>query len=793
MPRPQDLVRAEKAAAGRSCSRRQAASVDWANCVATPPAASMADIDASTAKLAELLRHPEDLEKIAALKADFSHKKAAVDGQLRAGLKEQLEITQSGMTSISDSQRIVNQIKEEMMNIDKLCAESQDMIKDFPNINIVSQIHRNFQQVQEMKTSLETFNQRIDYIEDLLQEDERDLDEQPRLLEIHYELTQLRDFRDEALSEIRQASDSSFETQLLDYFNRLDDVVDLFDANIGHICANLIRLLLDGRKSTIVRMALIIEQEEKNDLKVKAMQEAQKEHKELASRFKSIKGGPKEARGYKEKFVQAIGMKPTVGFANSEEKFMDDPSKLEKGLKWYFNDLNAVKIGMVELMPKKWKIFKTYTDIYHSKMHDFLTKLLDDDRTTQAHLLAIIHWRTRYYEKMKALGNFEPADLLPDVIDDREQDLIRNWRQNIVNAVDQWMDRMFENDRAAFDSRSEDALEKDANGFLRTKTLPDMWRMLREQLSVATDSGRPEIVEGVLEAMFRTLKKRQSLWSQIITAEVERYNKPGTDASDQQAFQDCMVAMANDAIACIDDNEAMAVQGYLTSFAAEVRPMCPPGFLSATAEPAIDSLRDGYIDLGAACITGFIEVMFNVDFKAVMADMFTQKWYSEYTIKRMTATFEDYMAEFSELLHPSLVDMMLDQLAETLLIRYVSGVRNKGAKFKRQDPFADKIGDDVRTAFAFFEAYPEQIDFTEVKNKWKVVHHMVRLLEADKASVGSCFAELRREFGDVQISWVEAVLRSRDDYERAMMNAVRQRVTEGGDVRTGETVLGKVK
>ena len=43
--------------------------------------------------------------------------------------------------------------------------------------------------------------------------------------------------------------------------------------------------------------------------------------------------------------------------------------------------------------------------------------------------------------------------------------------------------------------------------------------------------------------------------------------------------------------------------------------------------------------------------------------------------------------------------------------------------------------------------------------KWRVVHHMVRLLEADKLSVGNIFAEMRREFGDVQVTWVEAVLK----------------------------------
>ena len=73
---------------------------------------TMGDVESATVKLAELLRHPEDLDKIPALKAEFMRKKAAVDGQLRHGLKEQLELTQSGMSSITEGQRTVNLIKE---------------------------------------------------------------------------------------------------------------------------------------------------------------------------------------------------------------------------------------------------------------------------------------------------------------------------------------------------------------------------------------------------------------------------------------------------------------------------------------------------------------------------------------------------------------------------------------------------------------------------------------------------------------------------------------------------------
>ena len=102
-------------------------------------------------KLAELLRHPDDLDKIAALKSEFTRRKATIDGQLKVGLREQLEITQAGMGSISDGQRAVNAIKEEMMKIDRLCAEAQGMIRDFPEINRMSVMQRNFATVESMR------------------------------------------------------------------------------------------------------------------------------------------------------------------------------------------------------------------------------------------------------------------------------------------------------------------------------------------------------------------------------------------------------------------------------------------------------------------------------------------------------------------------------------------------------------------------------------------------------------------------------------------------------------------
>jgi len=752
----------------------------------------MAETDGVTVQLAELLRHPDDLDKITALKSEFTRKKAAVDGQLKSGLKEQLETTQSGMTSITDGQRTVNLIKEEMMKIDRLCAEAQNMIRDFPNINLVSQIHRNFSQVEAMKSNIDTFNDRLTELEELLRQDDTDLDNQPNLLKIHYGLTQLRDIRDDAMDQIKRASDVSLEGTLRDYFTRLDDVIEWFDDHLGTACMDLIGLVQADNKSLVVRLALIIETEERNDQKVRALQDAQREYKELASRFKSIATGPKQLRGYKEKFLKCITLHAQGLFDGAEQAFFEDPDRLEKSMKWFFNDLFVVQVGMVSLMPRKWKIFRAYTKIYHGLMHDWLIKLIDDPDLRPANMLAVIHWSDIYYTKMAKLG-WNESDLQPQLLDNREGDLVREWRQLIIKALDEWMDRMLATDRKAFTERKPDTLDTDAQGYFRTKTLGDMWRMLREQTLAAGDSGRTDVTEGVIDAMFRALKSRQATWQKMVDDESSKYTSPSSDQDGLQILQDWLVAVANDQIACIDDNEDAGQLGYLTRFKRDFEPLVTPKYLSHAAGE-VEALRDGYVDLGTHCIGTFVRLIFTVDFRSTIAELFTPKWYGEYGMKRITSTFDDYIGDYAQVLHHSMLDILVEELADELLVRYLSAVRNKGAKFRRADPFTDKFKDDVLTAFAFFQArFPPQ-EFAAVKQKWRVVDYLVRLLEAEgKVGVVAVFEAFKKEYWDLQLAWVESVLRARDDFERGMVSALRAKAGEMYVERGPETIMSKVK
>ena len=760
-------------------------------------------MDGPLVKLADLLRHPDDLDKISTLKLEFARKKAAIDSQLRAGLRDQLETTQSGMNGLSDGQKAVQQIKEEMMQIDKLCSESQNMIKDFATINQVSQAHRNFGAVETMRRNLEMFSDRLNSVEAMLRADDDDPENMPNLLPIHYELTQLRNIRDDAMEQITRADDSSLQSTLEDYFERLDGAIDWFDEHVGLVATSLITLVTAENNNLVVRFALIIEAEEKSDQRVQALQDAMRDHKEIASRFQGITDGAKTVRGYKSKFLMAIEAYAEAQFTQTRQAFLDDSSRLEKELRWYFNDLNAVRLGMTPLMPKKWNIMKTYTEIYHRMMHDFLTAFIDDPESTSAHTLEIIGWPEKYYKKMAKLG-FPQDDktLTPHVLDNRETELVREFRQLIIKYLDEWIERIGRQERKDFVERATaegSNLDQDEYGFFRTRNLVDLWRMLREQIDVAANSQRTDVVEGVVDAMFLRLRTRQQIIQKMLEDEAQRYETGrAPELEGYQALQDWLVATANDQIASIDDKDEDGSGGgarlsYLSSFREKIETLVTPQYMERV-DAEVAALRDGYVDLSTWCLTKFASLIFVVDFKSVMPDFFTARWYGAATgMKQMVVTIEEYIADYRQVLHYSVADLFVQVFSDELLIRYLSSVRNKGAKLKRTDPFQDQIFADVAAVFEMFDAMPKAEAAGSLKQTWRVTEQFLALLTVGKDGVADAFITFKQAYWDLQISWVEAVLRVRDDFERSMLNIVKAQAAQIHVERGPETVMNKVK
>ena len=759
---------------------------------------------ATLPRLQDLLRTPEDLEKIPSIRAELLRQKEDADARLREGLQDHLDTAHNGMSTLFRGQKLVGEIKEEMKKIHDLCEQSQAIRENFPQLDYLAKVHRNFEAVQVMRAGLNTFADDCVRVQNLLEEDEQDLHSQRNLLEAYKSLTQLRNFRDEALDQIRRARDASSERDLLRLFEPLESVVELFDDHLGFICMNLIDIVQrSSDPSLIVRLALVLVHEEKNDDRVRALQDAQKDHQELVSKFTSFTIGPKHIRGYKEKFLKAIENIAQEKFAQTREEFQADASKLKSRTKSFGEDLFAVKQDLQKRFPQKWQIFNTYVEIYHRQMHDFLVSFVDAEDLRPPQMLAIVHYIDDYYKRMKKLGVPE-SQLKPHVLDSRESDLIREYRNIITKALNSWIDRMYMTDRKNFMSRASDAIEQDSDGHLRTKTLGDLWRMLHEQAVAAGDSEREDVVEGVMNAMFTALKSRQQQWEKMIDEEVERYKIPTSEQLETlPQLQEWLLAIANDQIACVDDaigdalDDPTAQRGYLTRFKEDFMKLpIPPStkFLSTNGATELEALRDGYVDLATHCINGFVQLIFRVDFRAIMTELFVPgKWYEQTAMQRITTTFDDYIGDYNAVLHPSLIDILIEELSDALLVGYLTSIRtNRGVKFRRGEPFAAKFRDDVLAAFAFFEKYPDTFQDT-IKPKWKAVNYTVQLLESDKTEAVRVYEQFKRDFWDLQLSWVEAVLKTRDDWDRNMINAVKKAAASTYAERGLDTVMGKVK
>lgn len=768
--------------------------------------------DETTNKLAGLLRHADDLDKLPTLRAEFERKKMNVDSQLKAGLQDQLQVTQVGMTSVADGQRTLNMIKDEMMKIDKLCAEAQNMIKDFPFVDKIAQTHRNFTQVEEMKSSIDSFGPQMDDIENMLADDNDDLQNQTNLLAIHFEISKLRDIRDRAMDQVRDVGDGGLElinnlqlhgrVTLQDHFARLDDLVAHFDRNIGIACMNLIPLVIEDHTGLIVRLALIVEAEEKRDNQVKALQDAQKEFKDLTSRLKSMNVRQQEPREYKAKLLKSIEAYAKTQFEDAQKSFEENPDKLEKTLRWFFNDLQTVKVGMQNLFPKKWDIFKTYVDIYHRLMHDFLVAKADDKGLMPAHLKSLLNWIDKYYAKMKKLGC--PADTLqPHVIDEREHDIVRDYRGIIIGSLEEWMNKMAARDEKSFLSHEDDMLDEDQNGYLRTKSLTDTWRMLRENLAAAGQSERHDVGEGVVDSMMRALIKRQAHWARLVDQEVAPY-KAATLTADQEGAHEHLlqwtIALANDQIACIDDNEQTGQPAYVTEFFNQYSAIVSPGW-AKLSEVELDSLKDRYVILSTQCISAFVSLIYcdcrdpNTG-NSVFDDFFTSRWTSvPGPMPKILATADDYHESMAGFFHASLRDILVEEFAEELLVRYLSSVtKNSSVKFKRSDEqkTTDLVRQDIKTVFETFSKYPDSFD--AIKAKWRIMSFFLELINAPKGdAVVAAYESWKTNNWDLQMTWVEGVLKTRDDYDRAMLAAVKARAAQMHVERGETTVMSKVK
>lgn len=129
-------------------------------------------------------------------------------------------------------------------------------------------VHRNFEQTEDMVINLLEMDSRLDSIEEMLVIDQSDhIQPAANLLPIHLQLTQLENFRNEAMHQAKKASAES-RNKLTRRFERLSGVIEVFNEYVIDLTRNILPLARSGHLDVIVKIVKIAEVEGKEDEKV---------------------------------------------------------------------------------------------------------------------------------------------------------------------------------------------------------------------------------------------------------------------------------------------------------------------------------------------------------------------------------------------------------------------------------------------------------------------------------------------------------------------------------------------
>lgn len=99
---------------------------------AGPPGSSAA------ASVNEYLKSSEDISRIATIRKKILQEKSGIEAKLKSGAKDQLDATRDGLLKLRETRTAVTAIREEMVNVERLCEDPKTQIEGFSKISEVS-------------------------------------------------------------------------------------------------------------------------------------------------------------------------------------------------------------------------------------------------------------------------------------------------------------------------------------------------------------------------------------------------------------------------------------------------------------------------------------------------------------------------------------------------------------------------------------------------------------------------------------------------------------------------------
>jgi hypothetical protein len=480
---------------------------------------------------------------------------------------------------------------------------------------------------------------------------------------------------------------------------------------------------------------------------------------DAALKFKSLQANARVLKHYRSKIVKAIAESIQAKFEETYKQDEQDPVGFLANITWMYQDLIRIEKDVAPCFPPDYDIYSHYVREYHKSLNT-IVKRLASNKTDANLLLSLFDWLKEYKENMKELKI--PSELLePALLDGKEQNLIEDYLQLIVQKLDEWSNNLIKTEISEFTKR-DNPPEVDSDGLYETQGTVILFQMVNQQFDLATESGQGAILARVAAETNRVMRGLQEKWVKTIEAELKKQiEKPDEVAG---GLVEYCIALANDQIKSADYTEALL---------ARLEPLVHEKYRVPINERLNDAI-DGYLDVAKKCTQTLIDIIFN-DLKPATKSLFQQPWYDG-MMQQIVETIKDYMNDYQTYLNSSLVELLVEDLLDALLITYLNALANSP---KLRMPAATRrVREDLTEIRAFFMTLKP---LKEIDDGLDVLEMILALLEASKDIVFLSYWSFAKVHGP-NLSFVEGLMKSRGDFDRAavsdVMDSIKRKVKE---------------
>lgn len=767
----------------------------------------MGDLSNSTAltRVAEFLKHPDDLNGVAMLKQKLSREKAAVDAQLKAGVQSQIEVTLAGMHSLEVAKEKIDGVGNNVRNVNQLSVDSREAVLQFDKINDLSRVLRNFEETQVFINNFTTMQNDLQIIEQLMNEDgvPHYKSDFVNLVEIHYRLSQLRDVEDEAMFHAEGDEDNT--RTIKRHFASLDRLVSRFDDSLRYIAANALKILTKGEVSVLVRAAKILALEQKLDLASSISRDILNS-KDKGNRNSALMSSihtttHRRFRNYYETFFSALESSIASTFEKCIKACQDDPDLLLDQFEFVERDLEITKLGLVKCFPAHFDIMDRVVRYYHKHIYTALEDVMKEEPPAHT-ILHILEYVENYYKFMGSIGiqsrilkeklnigNEEPTAMIqnrdvtsihgsilepgsyrddvlyPPLLDGKESQLYDDYLGIIVKLLHEWHNNMAINEKEYFVTRQvpPDMLADELFGLRDGQTV---FKLITQQLDSAAMANQERILAACVEACSDLLTLRIESWEKIVNEQVA-LSRDATEESDfPPGLLEYLVALAND---------QLRAAHFLSAISTQRSAMVGPRY-RAQIISNLDTTTGKCLDFATFCVGKIAQMAFS-DVEGPFKELYVSNiWYKGQPANQISGTLEEYAMVCDRHMDPDLFENFVDQLLRYLVLFYMDALEDvRSLKVKNA---VEQVRKDVEVYYKMFMKPFMKIDAQEVQSQFRAFDYLIEIWQTPKDDLKSYLLDSEQD-NDLSVELIEQIVLVRKDIEKKEVREIIGELRKG--------------